>query len=324
MEIVLNKTPLSGLPNGTAVEGWVLIQDCKILSSRTNQPYVSWKGLDALGIVVRGTMFNDDMVTLPNFKENDVVCVYGSSGDGKLGYSIWAKKMVKIDDQTLIDSFKDICIPTVPKEELNGYIEYLSNISTSFSNPQINELSNCLFGYMAPFLTSTPAAKTNHEALRGGLAKHAYEVVRAVEGFCSLKKELNRDVLVFSALYHDVGKCKEYNDLMCFLPEGRLTSHSAIAIELITEARCRFGVEIDPFILRQIKHCIMSHHGEHSEILPATKEAIVLHYCDMVMAKVGHIDECIRRSEFGGDGWGKFSTALGTTPYIADFDDKKA
>ena len=323
----MNKGPLTGYPSGTVVEGLVFIQSARMLQSRNNIGYLSWFGLDANSLTVRGTLFNDDLARqskLPRFETGDVVKISGMTGDGKYGYSIYTKEMTKLTDQSEVEEFKSICFPSVPKEQLDHYINTLIKYSQDIKDENLKYLSECLMEYLKPYLPKAPAAKANHEPFRGGLAKHIFEVVTGVD---SLYKNnscgLNYDVLIFSALYHDIGKVKEYTEELLYNPEGRLMSHSAFAIELIATAIHKFDITIDNKLLFQVKHCIMSHHGEFSEVKPATREAIVLHFVDNLMAKLGNFDECIRKNEIGSDGFGRFSMVLNTTPYVPELDDQR-
>jgi len=324
---VVNKQVLTGYQGGTAVEGWVFIQSSKVLQSSNNHGYISWYGLDANRLTVRGTMFNDELARqskLPRFETGDVVHIVGTVGDGKYGYSIYTKNMEKIIDQTDIDDFKNICIPSVPKEQLDIYIAFLTKHSLTIKDDNLRYLSECLMEYLKPYLPNAPAAKSNHEPFRGGLAEHVYKVVSGVDSIYNcMPYGLNYDVLNFSALYHDIGKVKEYTDNLMYNPEGHLMSHSAFAIELIATAIHKFDITIDSKLLTQVKHCIMSHHGEFSEVKPATREAIILHFMDNLMAKLGNFDECIRRNEIGSDGFGRFSMVLNTTPYVPVLDDQR-
>jgi 3'-5' exoribonuclease len=178
---------------------------------------------------------------------------------------------------------------------------------------------------MKPYLSKWPAGKVNHEPVQGGLAKHTWEVVTFCNNQLFLDKGVDRDVLIFSALYHDIGKIREYNSDLTWAPEGRLVPHVAIAVELITQALLR-GVDdtaVPKKVMMQIMHCIMAHHGKgNGAVNPATREAVILHYADATLGLLGHFEEAIRRGNVGEDGWGAYSQWLETAPYVAQLDDR--
>jgi hypothetical protein len=41
-----------------------------------------------------------------------------------------------------------------------------------------------------------------------------------------------------------------------------------------------------------------------------------------MMAKIGHIEELVRRGHIGADGWGNRTDILGTSPYVPELDDR--
>jgi len=316
----MNTNPLGSQPANTQVSGWVLIQAFSICTSVKNDPYIKWEGLDVNSIKVNGTYFSSDKtVPLPKVEQNKVYHVSGPVGVNKQGLlSIWASEFFKVEDLEAVKEFESHCYPSVPQEELTKYIEELREFSNSFSDSNLNTLSGYLFNYFEYYLPYTPAGKRVHEPIRGGLAKHTWEVVKACDAVRSVKKGLQKDVLLFSALYHDVGKTQEYTDKLMYSPNGRLISHTSIAIQLITKFIVQNNITLDPELFRQIKHCFLSHHGEYSEIRPATKEAIILYFCDDMLSKVGHIEEVVRSGGIGEDGFGRYSNILNQSPYVPE------
>lgn len=316
----MNDLSLSKQTEGARVDGWFLFQGARVrTAAKTGKSYLAWEGLDISGVRIRGTLFYDMGIGHPDLKEGEVVQAVGRIGRGHVGLMVWAETLTKVDGEDAT-KFSEMCYPKVPQESLDKIISDLRLYSQCFQEPNLQELSKHLFAVMDPFLARLPAGKINHEAVRGGLAKHTWEVVTFCNNQLFLEK-VDRDVLLFSALYHDIGKIREYNDNLVWAPEGRLVPHAAIAIELIADVMARNDIKISLKTLMHVKHCIMSHHGkEFSAVKPATREAIILHYADMVMSLLGHFDEVLRRGEVGEDGWASYSTRLETTPYIPQKD----
>ena len=95
-------------------------------------------------------------------------------------------------------------------------------------------------------------------------------------------KELNRDLLITAAIFHDIGKTKELsrfpeND---YTDDGQLLGHIIIGTEMISDRM----KEIEGFpasIAVELKHCILAHHGEleyGSPKKPALLEALALNF----------------------------------------------
>jgi putative nucleotidyltransferase with HDIG domain len=316
---MINKNPIGGVSVGEYVDGWVLLQSLKIVQSKTSRNYINWSGLDINGVKIWGTYFGPDNAPLPKFEKGSVISVSGPIGEGKAGLAVWAQSMTKVLDDKDVKEFEYVCYPSVPDNELSNYVFELETISKSFTGP-ISKLSLSLFDYFKPYLYTIPAGIDIHEPVRGGLAKHTWDVVKMCEAAQEIMG-LDRQVLLFSALYHDIGKTQEYTEKITFSKIRGLISHTSIAIQLITDALITKDICVSSNELCHIQHCILSHHGEFSEINPCTKEANCLHYCDNLCAKIGHISESIRRGEIGSDGRGKWSKVLGTVPYVPELDD---
>jgi len=318
---MLNTTSMAGLPERSSVDGWVFMQGVRTLTATTNKSYLSWEGLDASGAVVKGTLFEDKVAggILPNMNQGDVWAICGVVGNGRNGLMIWANTMALVTDQVDIEAFKNICIPTHPKADVERYINELQEYAKSIQNPELNKLSAALWTYFKPFLYTMPAGKANHEPFRGGLAKHTHELVKALDIPYIWEQGLNRDVLIFSAIFHDLGKVKTYTDTMSMTHEGKLIPHSFIALELIAEAVALRGIVIDSKLLTHVRHCIASHHGAFSEQKPLTREANALHQADMLVSRLGHFTE-LMKGAVDNCGWGQYSTWLTGSPYIPEMD----
>ena len=319
---MLNKNPVGGQAAGAHVDGWILLQTIRVLQALSGNNYLNWEGLDINAVKVWGTYFGPENVPLPTFLPGAVIAVKGPVGEGKRGLAIWAKSMTLVMDQNDAAEFEKYCYPCVPVEHLTNYIANLKMHANSIKDPSLLRLSLKLFEYLEPYLWTIPAGKAVHEPYRGGLAQHTWEVVNMCSKVLEFKGGMNRDVLLFSALYHDIGKTQEYTPQLTWSENGRLISHSSIGIQLVTFMIMTHDIAVDPNLLRQVKHCLLSHHGEHSEIHPATKEAIVLYYSDNMMARVGHIEEMVRSGGIGSDGWGKYSNIINQSPYVPELDDR--
>ena len=74
---------------------------------------------------------------------------------------------------------------------------------------------------------------------------------------------LNRDLLVTSALCHDIGKTKELSAFPVndYTDDGQLLGHIMIGAEMLHDAiRTIEGFPVK--LETELKHCILAHHGE--------------------------------------------------------------
>ena len=91
---------------------------------------------------------------------------------------------------------------------------------------------------------------------------------------------LNRDLLLSSAILHDIGKVKELSDFPDndYTDEGQLIGHIVIGVEMIDDA-IRSIPDFPVKLAHELKHCIVAHHGEleyGSPKKPALAEAVAL------------------------------------------------
>lgn len=144
------------------------------------------------------------------------------------------------------------------------------------------------------------AAKSVHHGFVGGLLQHTVFVARTCDFLAQQYPQLNRDLLLTSALCHDIGKLREIsrfpeND---YTDEGQLIGHIVIGIEMISDKIA----QIDGFpetLAIELKHCIAAHHGEFefgSPKKPALIEAVALNYADNIDARMEIFKEALDAS----------------------------
>ena len=69
----------------------------------------------------------------------------------------------------------------------------------------------------------------------------------------------------------------------------------------------------------QLRHIIVSHHGERekgSPVVPATREAVIVHYCDDMTARLAAVDEIAGRTPDGAR-WSAWCNMLDGYTYLA-------
>ncbi|MDX1622851.1 MAG: HD domain-containing protein [Gemmatimonadota bacterium] len=144
-------------------------------------------------------------------------------------------------------------------------------------------------GFVDAF-ASAPAAKANHHAYVGGLAEHTLSVMELCASAAEHYGELDRDLLLVGAFFHDVGKIEELavEPGFGYTERGSLLGHIPLGYAAVRE---RIG-RIEGFPgerATDLGHLILSHQGElewGSPVQPRTLEALVLHFLDNLDSKV--------------------------------------
>ena len=141
------------------------------------------------------------------------------------------------------------------------------------------------------------AAKRVHHGFMGGLLEHTLAVARLCDFYCTQYPILNRDLLITCALCHDIGKVEELstfpeND---YTDEGQLVGHIVMGTIMLDEKMKRInGFPVK--LANEVKHCILSHHGElefGSPKKPSLIEAVALTHADNTDAKLQTFKEAL-------------------------------
>jgi 3'-5' exoribonuclease len=199
----------------------------------------------------------------------------------------------------------------------------LRSLLATIQDPQLRQLLDTFFApgseAWARF-REAPAAKTYHQAYRHGLLEHTLSVAQAVSAASNFFPGINRDVAVTGALLHDIGKTEAYNEdpLAIDLTDlGRLQGEIPLGYYLVRR-RIEDIPGFDPELARCVLHIILSHHGqlEHgSPVVPATREAVLVHMIDNLGGRLGSFDR-LERQLPAGESWSGFDRALSGSAYF--------
>lgn len=160
-----------------------------------------------------------------------------------------------------------------------------------------------------------PAAKAMHHAYIGGLLEHTVSVITLIYRICNHYPDLDRDLLILGAFLHDIGKIEEfvYETHIGYSDAGRLVGHMVLGAEMLDEKiRAVDGFPRETGML--LKHLILSHHGEAqfgAVKLPASKEAIALHFADDLDAKMNAVSRILSNSGDQDSTWTNYDTLFG-------------
>lgn len=198
--------------------------------------------------------------------------------------------------------------------EANPLLIPFNNICSLMSDVPLYQCCQSLCD-VADFWT-WPASLSHHHAYETGLVQHTLEVAYLALHMAMKFSDVNKDVLIAAALWHDFGKVTEYAEKEETpgdpIPKNRFltrsfgvgvvhrfwvksdkcrSSHDHIitsAQEFVVAAR---QTGIDREIEEAVVHCILAHHGPVKEwgspVAPQTLEALLLHQADMLSAQFG-------------------------------------
>jgi len=272
------------------------------LKTRSGKTYLSLRLQDKTGqIDAKVWEVNND---IQSFEEGDFIKIDGIvltyQSDPQL-------KILKIRRSMEGEYDPADYIPCTDKDVGELYAQLTAYVK-SLSNPFISKLvEEILFRNpdVAGAVKTHSAAKNMHHSYMGGLLEHTLSVTQICDFMSGRYENVNRDLLVATAILHDIGKVYELsgfpeND---YTDDGQLLGHIVIGAQLITEAAAKIA-GFPPELRSLMAHSILAHHGEYefgSPKRPKTIEAFILHCADNMDAKVKMFEECLK-----GDASGKW------------------
>jgi 3'-5' exoribonuclease len=207
---------------------------------------------------------------------------------------------------------------TGPPREADQMEADLRELVGTVQSPHLRELLDRVLGphteTWAHFRVA-PAAKHFHQAYEHGLLEHSLTVAQGVSAISATFPGIDRDVAVTGALLHDIGKLEAYTSdplAIDMTDSGRLLGEIPLGYY-----RVRREIEgIDGFPIgtaKHLLHIILSHHGtlEHgSPVVPATREATLVHFLDNLGGRLGSFDR-LEKELAPGAVWTGFDRGIG-------------
>ena len=294
---------INTLHSGEIIRNIYLCKGKRSAETRNGKPYDNLILQDKTG-TLDGKVWDPNSGGIADYDEMDFIEVYGevTSYNNTLQLNIKQIRKAYEDEYNPADY-----MPTSEKSTDGMYQELLA-YGRQVKNPYLRQVIEYYFEKDEAFIKTFKghsAAKSVHHGFAGGLLEHTLGVVKFCEYMVNAYPILNKDLLYTAAMCHDMGKTKELsafpqND---YTDDGQLLGHIVIGVEMIGDA----VREIPGFpekLASELKHCIVSHHGEFeygSPKKPAIPEAFALSFADCTDAKMQTLTEIFKEKD--GKDW---------------------
>jgi 3'-5' exoribonuclease len=211
-------------------------------------------------------------------------------------------------------------------DQIDRLARRLAEMLRGLRTPELRNLAECFLmdtDFMSKF-TTAPAGMKNHHAYKGGLLEHVVGLMELVQIVAPRYPQLDQEKLLIGAFLHDAAKTDElsYDRDIAYTDEGQLLGHMILAISMIDEkvreAERLSGEPIAHSLVTEIKHMVISHHGEYeygSAKLPMTLEAVALHHLDNLDAKLASFTQLIKDCPNVESNWTQYHSNLGRKLY---------
>jgi len=298
------RTFVEDIKPGEMIEQPFLVQAKQLRTQRNGAFFLDLELADRTG-VVPAKCWDATTELFESFAEDDFILVRAQ------GETYRRRLQLVVLDLKLIDPAEVDPADFLPatKKDVDELAARLSELVEGIENPHLNALLTAFFedeDFRSQF-SQAPAAVSIHHAWLGGLLEHTLAVAELAVALAERYPNLNRDLLVAGAILHDVGKIEQfdYSRSFRYTDAGGLLGHLPIGMRMV-EQRAAELEDFPPDLLDQLSHMILSHHGEYqygSPVLPATAEAMALHYLDNLDAKLVAFDQALLRDQNPQANW---------------------
>ncbi len=195
-------------------------------------------------------------------------------------------------------------IKAAPEDAAEMY-DYIYSRAAAFEDKDLRNICVKQLTDNKEKLMYYPAAQKNHHAEMAGLLYHVKRMLMMAERACEVYTNLNRELVMTGVILHDMEKINEIdsNELGIstgYSFEGKMLGHLVQGVRTIDRLAAELDIPREKAVM--LEHMILSHHYEPefgSPKKPLFPEAEMLHYLDMVDAKMFDMQEAVEKTEPG-------------------------
>ena len=280
------------------VESVFLVKQKSISVTKAGNPYLNLTLIDKTG-EVNGKVWEQAEQWAKRFQKDDFINIVSTAVTYQNSLQLNISSMIPVSPSEIdITDF----LPRA-KNDIEQTFLHLKTIIEEIRNPHLKKLLDLFMAddEFVRLFKLAPAAKNMHHVYIGGLLEHTLSLSNLILQISKHYEGLNLDLLLTGGILHDIGKIHEltYTRSFDYSDSGRLIGHITLGVEMINE-KIRFIPDFPEALAIELKHVIISHHGEYqygSPKRPKTLEAIILYNLDDLDAKIEGIQSFIQREE---------------------------
>lgn len=239
---------------------------------------------------------------LAAIKEGDIIKVRAQVTDwqGQTQLRIGRIRMSNPEDGLDVSDY----IKTAPERSEDMY-DFIYQTADAMEDQDLRRLCTKVLSDNRNRLMYYPAATRNHHAEYGGLLYHVKRMLMTGLRVCEVYQNLNRDLVAAGVILHDIEKLNEiqsneYGISPGYSFEGQLLGHLVQGVKFLDRTCRELGFSEEKTLM--LEHMILSHHYEPefgSPKKPMFPEAEVLHYLDILDARMFDMEDALRGVEPG-------------------------
>ena len=245
---------------------------------------------------------DEELPSLAQIKEGDIVKIRANvtEWNGLKQFRVLRIRRRAENDPLEFSDF----IKAAPERPEDMY-EYILGKAEAFSDQDLKKLCVKVLQENREKLMYYPAAQKNHHAEMAGLLYHVKRMLMNGERMCQVYTNLNADLVMAGVILHDMEKLNEIesNELGIssgYSFEGQMLGHLIQGIKVLDRLTEELDFPKEKAIM--LEHMILSHHYEPefgSPEKPLFPEAEILHYLDMIDARMFDMQDALDKTEPG-------------------------
>ena len=286
--------------DGEEMDIVVLIKNSQLRHNKKNKLFLAMQFSDGSG-EIRGNYWDANNQDAATFSTGTIVELNGKREEyqGRPQIRIYSLRVVGPQEGYELDQF----IKSAP-EPVNEMEAEIIKFVMQIDNPTWTKIVKYLLQKWHDRFYDHPAGKSNHHAVRGGLAFHTLSTLKDAKGLADNYEQVNRSLLYAGCILHDMGKVLELSGPAAtqYTTEGNLVGHLVLIDEQIMLAAQDMKMNLESEDLLLLRHMVLSHHGRFeygSPKLPALLEAELLHRIDDLDAAVYAVTNALQHTPKG-------------------------
>ena len=287
---------ISDLKKNTNMQGFFLVREKHLRSTRNNDPYLQVHLQDNSGSI-EAKIWENVPAFEKSFDEGDAVVVKGrvSEYSGRLQLEIVDIGQASPAKHAKYGFDMGQLIPT-SKADVEDMWKRLASIIKKMKNPHLKALISTIYKENANEIKRHPASMKLHHAWQGGFLEHVLSMTELGD-FLADHYGLDRDLLLAGILLHDIGKIKELFPASRpgYTNAGMLIGHIVLGRDMVRDVIAR-QKDFPEDLQLKLEHMILSHQGKYewqSPKQPKFREALLLHQIDELDARMNMIQSAM-------------------------------
>ncbi|MBQ9196387.1 MAG: CMP-binding protein [Clostridia bacterium] len=280
-------------------EGFLLARSSEQRASSNGSKYLDMTLCDRTG-EINAKMW-DGTVTPP--KAGGVVKVRAQVTEYNGRLQLRVNKVREAEEGEYDLSFLVPCAP-YPAEQM---MREITDTVAAMKNETLKKTVEEMLRMAGDRLMYYPAAQRLHHAERSGLLHHTSTMLKTAKAVMQVYPWLDADLLCAGVIVHDLSKIREMKsdesgNVNDYTVEGLLLGHLVRGVTQVREAARRMEIPEDDEYVLLLEHMVISHHGEAeygSPRPPMFPEAEMLHWIDLVDARMNEMNGIVRRTPAG-------------------------